>query len=146
MKAVTKEAVEAGAIVFALLAVAWLLLRPNSTVSEAQATEDNIPIDHFGASGAEYYNYNYPAVQGLPFSLSPDTAGSSTTGCQSPTCACMENQLLGSNAEFQQYLQARLTGFVDQYAESVLSTVPSWFRQYLYLTGPGLSHLPAVEI
>lgn len=150
MKAGTKEAIEAGAIVLAVVGVAWIALRPNVPAVEVPpitATNEgqpNTPIDHVGEAGSDYFNYNYPVVQGLPIDLSGEDRNG-PSGC-APTCGCSDVTLLGDNAEFQRYLQDRLTGFVDQYAENVLSFLPSWFRQYLYITGPGLSHLPPIQI
>lgn len=147
----TKEAIEAGAIVLAIAGLAFYVMRSPSQViiasPQAAQQQPNVPINHDGENGDAYFNYNYPAVQGWPVDLSAGQYdNSATTPCKTPTCGCTDTQLLGDNAEFQRYLQARLTGFIDQYEKDVLSFLPSWFTQYLYNTGPGLSHLPAINI
>jgi hypothetical protein len=148
MKVQTKEIIEASGIALSVAALLWFVLRDKTVPTIVASTADqpeNIPINHAGESGGDYFNYNYPAVQGITVDLS-HANGSATTGCPSPTCGCATSQLLGTNAEFQRYLQERLTGFVDTYTENILTFLPTWYKQYLYITGPGLSHLTALEL
>lgn len=148
MDASTQKIIGQSAIAAGVVALLWLATRRKSSGVAVDVTisEDNIPIPHEGEAGNAYFNYNYPAIQGLPFDLSPVTLDLPGKGSCGPTCGCSETVLLGSNEEFQRYLQTRLTGFVDQYAEAVMEILPAWFASYLYNTGPMLSHLPALEL
>lgn len=130
-----KNAIEIGFVALAALALWFVFFRTRGASAPAATvgTSGNTTIQPGRAFGSEYYIYNYPQVEGPQASDMPLGNPSQTTNNALPTCGCAGGSggEFPSVAKFADYLQSNLTGFVKNYEDNVLSTVPSWFGQYL---------------